>query len=715
MPQLYTCSAGHQWESTDGLTTPFLCPTCGDKPSSVADVAGNTSDAARDALPPRPGPSIPVIPGYEILGELGRGGMGVVYKARQINLQRVVALKMILTGGDAGPAETARFRAEAVAVARMQHPHIVQIFEVGENQGRLFFSLEYMDGGGLNQKLGRRPQPPREAAALVETLARAMHHAHQRGLVHRDLKPANVLLTADGAPKIADFGLAKYLDASGHTAIGAVLGTASYMAPEQAQGQNNQVGPPADIWALGAILYEMLTGRPPFRGDNLHSTLAQVLTAEPPPPRQLSPEVPPSLQAICLRCLRKDPAHRYPSAAALADDLQRFLAGQSAAPTPARRFPLFVWGAAAVGSLALLLLVLVVGWRTFWNRPEGVRNPDGPGTPDQLHGKPSPIAFDSGKAPQWETFQIAAGSDEVFDRIAFPSRSVGYAASRSRLYKTADGGQTWEPVGAARNAHPVYVLHFEDEQKGWMSTDRLYHTNDGGALWSPAELPPSAVVRSLALGPNGRALAAGMEGDDLVLFRRAGADAAWIKVDPDSGGYWGGAGTDKPFRHWFPGSVTASDGDAALLGLFEGSGDEGALLRTSDGGAHWTAVESGQPPGEEIYNVQFADADHVWISGGSGALWPLDKNGAHGGVRPNPAGASVSRLAFDPHGSGFGLAPTWKGSVLLTRDLKAWELIKVPLEYSTPDAVVVDAGWAIVLGSDGKIARYSDPTKPESK
>ncbi|HEY2148006.1 MAG TPA: serine/threonine-protein kinase, partial [Pirellulales bacterium] len=313
MPQFYTCSAGHQWASADGVTTPFHCPVCGDKPSSVVDAAPGTT---QDASPRRPVSVAPVIAGYEILGELGRGGMGVVYKARQTGLNRIVALKMILTDSDAGPAEISRFRAEAAAVARLQHPNIVQIIEVGENQGRLFFSLEYMDGGGLNHKLGRRPQPPREAAALVETLARAIHHAHQRGVVHRDLKPANVLLTADGTPKIADFGLAKYLDVSGQTAVGAVLGTASYMAPEQAQGQNHQVGPAADIWALGVILYEMLTGRPPFRGDSLHGTLAQVLNAEPPPPRQLSPDVPAALQAICLRCLRKDPVQRYPSAAA---------------------------------------------------------------------------------------------------------------------------------------------------------------------------------------------------------------------------------------------------------------------------------------------------------------------------------------------------------------------------------------------------------------
>jgi tetratricopeptide (TPR) repeat protein len=270
------------------------------------------------------------VPGYEIHGVLGRGGMGVVYRARQVSLKRLVALKMVLAGPLAGPAELARFRAEAEAVARLQHPNIVQIHEVGEHQGGPFFSLEYVDGGSLAQKLRGGPLPGRQAAELVETLARAVHHAHQRGVVHRDLKPANVLLLADGTPKVTDFGLAKRLEGdAGQTQSGAVMGTPSYMAPEQAAGKVKEVGPLADVYALGAILYECLTGRPPFRGDTLMATLQQVLTEEPVPPSRLQPRVHRDLETICLKCLRKDPRQRYPSAVAVAEDLARFGAGEA--------------------------------------------------------------------------------------------------------------------------------------------------------------------------------------------------------------------------------------------------------------------------------------------------------------------------------------------------------------------------------------------------
>jgi serine/threonine-protein kinase len=286
--------------------------------------------------------------GYEILGELGRGGMGVVYQARQKDLGRVVALKMILAGAHAGPSDRERFLAEARNLARLQHPHIVQVHEVGETpspDGQAagastlpFFSLEFVEGGSLDRRLAGTPQVPRHAAALVETLARAVHYAHRQGIVHRDLKPANVLLTPDGTPKVTDFGLARYLgDTSGRTDTGAVLGTPSYMAPEQAAGQSKAVGAAADVWALGAILYECLTGRPPFKGASVLETLDQVCTREPVPPRQLQPGVPRDLETIALKCLQKEPRKRYASAEALAEDLRRFLAGEPITARPAGR------------------------------------------------------------------------------------------------------------------------------------------------------------------------------------------------------------------------------------------------------------------------------------------------------------------------------------------------------------------------------------------
>jgi serine/threonine-protein kinase len=279
----------------------------------------------------------PKVEGYELLEELGRGGMGVVFKARQVKAGRLVALKMVLSGSHARPEELARFRTDATAAAGLTHPGIVQIFEVGEQDRLPFFSLEYCPGGSLKQKLAGTPLPPREAAGLVAALAEAIEEAHRQGIVHRDLKPANVLLTADGRPKVADFGLAKQLSDPGLTASGAILGTPSYMAPEQAatqQGRREPVGPAADVYALGAVLYECLTGRPPFSAPTALDTLLLVLNAEPPPPGRLQPGLPRDLETICLKCLRKPPRERYASAGDLAEDLHRFLAGR---PIRARR------------------------------------------------------------------------------------------------------------------------------------------------------------------------------------------------------------------------------------------------------------------------------------------------------------------------------------------------------------------------------------------
>jgi WD40 repeat protein/tRNA A-37 threonylcarbamoyl transferase component Bud32 len=335
--------------------------------------------AAETALDPdRTGPAeapaesskSPAIPDYEILGELGRGGMGVVYKARQPGLKRLAALKMILSGDYASPEELARFRREAEAIARLCHPHIVQVYEVGEYDGRPFFSLEYVDGGTLAAKLRVGLLDPKAAAALVEKLARAMHAVHQCSVVHRDLKPANVLLTADGTPKITDFGLAKKLDEdAGQTHSGAIMGTPSYMAPEQASGGAARATPLADVYALGAILYECLTGRPPFRAATVGQTLRQVLDDEPVAPRRLNPAVPRDLETVCLKCLEKGPAKRYADAYELAEDLRRFLALEPVRARPvgraerlgrwARRNPVVAGLTAAAA--ALLVLVAVVG------------------------------------------------------------------------------------------------------------------------------------------------------------------------------------------------------------------------------------------------------------------------------------------------------------------------------------------------------------------
>ncbi|HKI38005.1 MAG TPA: bifunctional serine/threonine-protein kinase/formylglycine-generating enzyme family protein [Gemmataceae bacterium] len=302
------------------------------------------------------------VPGYEMLGELGRGGMGVVYKATHLALKRTVALKMIRTGEHADEAELARFRTEAEAVGRLAHQNIVQIHEVGESGGLPYLALEFVDGGSLAQKLCGGPLAPREAARLVETLAGAVQLAHSRNIVHRDLKPANVLLTTDGAPKITDFGLAKTLDAdSSQTRTGAVMGTPGYMAPEQASGRTHDTGPAADIYALGAMLYECLTGRPPFRGDSVLETLEQVRTQEPSAPRRLRRGTPRDLETICLKCLRKEPERRYASAEALADDLRRWRQGEPIAARAVGSVERALKWARRRPALAAVLLVTVLG------------------------------------------------------------------------------------------------------------------------------------------------------------------------------------------------------------------------------------------------------------------------------------------------------------------------------------------------------------------
>jgi serine/threonine protein kinase len=379
----------------------LTCPTCGarflagathvqaDPVASAKATASLNYDTPRSpgitptspSYPPQ-APGLPEVAGYTILGEIGRGGMGVVYKARHVKLKRIVALKMIMVDPAPSPEYLTQFEIEAEAVARIHHPNIVQIYEVGDPGGRPYLALEFVNGGNLRKCLDGRPQPARASAQLIEMLARAVHAAHRRGIIHRDLKPANVLLEpstveADwdgaseehieagqlyGVPKIADFGLAKRLDEDDAPArYDEVLGTPYFMAPEQALGRNDEVGPATDIYSLGAILYEMLTGRPPFKAATIEATLKQTVMDPPVPPRSVRKNLPRDLEAICLRCLEKEPSKRYRSGMALADDLARFLRGE---PIRARRLTppkrLWNWSLRYPAPASILIAVTVL-------------------------------------------------------------------------------------------------------------------------------------------------------------------------------------------------------------------------------------------------------------------------------------------------------------------------------------------------------------------
>jgi hypothetical protein len=382
-----------------GIGTTVQCPGCGKETAVPGDADEGTApetvpplqtpsplDRATGAdslptlalgeVPPSQATSIPQ--GYEIECEIGRGGMGVVYRARQVALGRDVALKMLLHAGHTEQEGFGRFRTEAESLARLKHPGIVAIHEIGELSGLPFFAMEWCEGGSLDRKLGGKPMPPKEAAALVQEIGRAVQAAHEAKVIHRDLKPANVLLAADGRPKVSDFGLAKKLDEQGRTQTGTVMGTPEYMPPEQAAGKK-EIDARADVYSLGAILYECLTGRPPFRAATVVETLAQVLNEEPVAPRSLNAAVPRELETIALKCLAKEPPRRYATARELAEDLRRFLAGEPVLARPAgvagrlwrwcRGNPLF----AAALLAAPLIMVPLTGWLVSRRQTQSVQ------------------------------------------------------------------------------------------------------------------------------------------------------------------------------------------------------------------------------------------------------------------------------------------------------------------------------------------------------
>jgi WD40 repeat protein len=503
-----------QWEDYG----PWLAPAC---PEWLRDVLAGSAPAAS---------GVAHIGGYEVLGELGRGGMGVVYRARDPRLKRLVALKMIRADGHADPGQRRRFQTEAESAARLRHPNIVQVYEVGEAGGRPYLALEYVDGGSLAQRLAGTPLPVEEAAPLVETLARAVHAAHQAGVVHRDLKPANVLLAcSDGGgrpggageepryePKIADFGLAKQLDAdTGHTRTGAVVGTPSYMAPEQAWGTAAEVGPPADVYALGAILYECLTGRPPFKGTTALDTLEQVRSRDPVPPSSLRPQLPRDLETVCLKCLHKEPAKRYGSALDLADDLRRFRTGEPIRARPVGRPERFArWcrrnpALAAVGAVALVALTALVGLGVDYALTVARSARELRAFDVRLRGEATRLAF--GQARQLiEQDQLGEG----LLRLAHALGDAPPDDDLQRLLRTnlAAGGEALVPLHAclAHGEQAMTVAVAPDGRTaltgGADGLARLWDLRTGTPL---RDFAHGGVVTTVAFSPDGRTVVTG--------------------------------------------------------------------------------------------------------------------------------------------------------------------------------------------------------------
>jgi WD40 repeat protein/serine/threonine protein kinase len=601
----------------------------------------------------RPGPSsAPEIAGYEILGELGHGAMGVVYKARQIQLKRMVALKMIMAGARASPQQIARFQAEAEAVARLQHPHIVQIHDIGECQGRPYFSLEYVEGGSLARKLAGNPQPPRQAAELLETLARAMHAAHERGIVHRDLKPANILLAdrprpvanhdateekpiAEGVlqnalPKIADFGLAKHLDEDrGQTKSGDIVGTPSYMAPEQAKGDLTAIGPRTDVYALGAILYEMLTGRPPFKGASFWETLEQVGTQEAVPPSRLQPKVPADLETICLKCLQKEPRKRYASAALLAEDIERFLADRPILARPvgkteravrwARRNP------AVAGMLALVMLTLLAGTIISWSfaleaedrATEAIDKGNLASANAQRAKDKEEEALAKEQLATRNALQakINADNEEKAKNLALRNES---AALRNLYVSDMNLAQQALEAGDIQRAIELLTAHIPEPKKEDQRGFEWYF------LWqschSELQVLPSGPVRALALSPDGKTLAAGIgkqngTGEIILWDRTSNKERAVLKgqgsfvnalaFSPDGALLVSASGTvnkSGEVRFWH---VATGQPAGQLEGTLE---PVMALAFSPDGGNLWTGtaqlVLGRGSPADRFFNVK---------------------------------------------------------------------------------------------------------------
>jgi tRNA A-37 threonylcarbamoyl transferase component Bud32 len=638
-----------------------LAPVGGRQGQGTGSAADTTPDGPAAANPARRGAAPAAkglaIPGYEVLEELGRGGMGVVYKARQRSLNRLVALKMLLHTDATDVEALRRFRAEAEALARLRHPNIVAPHDVGECNGQPYFTMEYVAGGSLAQRLEKGLLLVAEAARLVEVLARAVAVAHRCGIVHRDLKPANVLLE-DGRPdsllsavpcalfpKITDFGLAKNLNApTAHTRSGTLLGTPAYMAPEQADGQGNRVGPCADIYALGAVLYELLTGRPPFVGEDRLDVLLQVRMLEPVPPGRLRPRLPRDLEVICLKCLQKRPADRYPTAAALADDLRRFLDG-----VPIRARPPSAWRrtvawarrrrvTAALLVSGLVLTATMLGgllWHTArLSREQGAKEQQRLRAREAEHASRLRLADQAFR--QGDRFVLAGLLDK--SRPASPEeedlrgfewyRLTGFRHPPWRLYSLQGGSPAW--IGYSPDGR-------------WLGVGR--RTVERVEVWDAAtgklhfQAPLPAVSRAGVFGPAGSgwlAVAAGTEVTcwDLQTGRRlgdpiqVGHEVQGLALHPDGRLILGGQG---PLMAWTP--------DSGLCPVRLSGGPQQVNCLSVNPNGKSLAINAINSPGRFVA---------VWdLSTGKRRPEPTPQEDAPGGLAYSPRGSYLWYVSSD--------------------------------------------------------------------
>jgi WD40 repeat protein len=677
------------------------------QPNSVVEVLRHSSSGGNEPPPTLQGEAAAALVGlperigvYVILGELGRGGMGVVYKAWQEPLRRLVALKMMLTGRFADAARRARFQTEAEAIARLQHPDIVQVFEIGEHDGQPYFTLEHLDGGSLAEHIAGRTLSPTQAAAWVEKLARAVHYAHERGILHRDLKPSNILRTAAGHLKIVDFGLAKLLQGAAYeTRSGEILGTPEYMAPEAAEGTES--GPACDIYALGAILYCLLTGRPPFQGPSTLETLLQIRNDQPVPPRRLQPGVPRDLNTVCLKCLEKLPRRRYASALDLADDLARFLDGRPTRARPvgplgrtirwARRRP-------AVAALAAALILVtalgfaLVSWQ--WRAEVVARR-----VAERLAIS---LALDeainrcersdpAGPLALVRSLEDVTRLDDADLEHVVRINLAGWlprATRRGRSFGVSDGktGYVWR-LALDRKERVLVTANFEDGAQLW-------DVASGRRL---AVLSPPGAVLAVAISPNGETLltGTGMDGGHGGQVQR-----------------WDAAGRliGTPLTHADPVSMVAFS-----------PRDSRSFLSVSGNIVRLWSAETGQLIANEmrhpalVHSAAFSPDGSILASAADDGIvrfWDAT-TGAPQGQLASPHPGPVSDVAFSPNGK--LLATGSRAANKTSGEARVWSVDSRQVlagPFAHPEVVrSVAFGWdgdLLVTGCQDRYVRYFD-------